>query len=151
MIKFHGIFSITILAAAITVAAITLLSHSWILALIYLGVVFFSFMGISFFYCAKCCCRIKRCAHVLLGKLTLLMPHRTEGKYSGFDIIATFICVGLIFGFPQYWLFHTLVAGLVFWLAAGFAFVEIFVFVCTACENRACVLNKNKMITGSTK
>jgi hypothetical protein len=49
------------------------------------GGCFFSFMGISFFYCTKCCCRIKSCTHVLLGKLTRLMPQRPQEKYSGFN------------------------------------------------------------------
>ncbi|MBN1799346.1 MAG: hypothetical protein JW822_12265 [Spirochaetales bacterium] len=149
--KFHGIFSIIILSAALTTAVITIFSYSWIFALIYLAVIIISFMGISFFYCAKCCCRIKNCAHMLLGKLTLLMPERKEGPYACFDIIAIFLCVGLMLGFPQYWLFHTPLLGMIFWLAAGFAFLEIFLFVCTACENHACVLNKNKASSGSTK
>jgi len=151
MKKFHGVFSIILLSGAITMAMIILFNHSWIFALVYLSMIIISFLGITFFYCTKCCCRIKNCAHVLLGKLTLFMPERAEGKYNTFDIIATFLSMTAILFFPQYWLAHTPVLCVIFWLLAGLAFLEIFLFVCTTCENRPCALNKNKALTSNTK
>jgi hypothetical protein len=142
MKRFHGIISMLILSAAVTMAIIVILPQSWLFALIYLAIIMLSFFAVSFLYCAKCRCRLSGCAHIIIGKLSLLVPKRTPGSYTPFDILGTFAAMGLILFFPQYWLVRYPPLCIIFWCLAGAAFLQIFLKVCTACENRACALNR---------
>jgi hypothetical protein len=142
MKRFHGITSMLILSAAVTMAAIVILLQSWSFALVYIAIIAVCFLAVSFLYCAKCRCRFSGCAHIIIGKLTLLVPKRTQGSYTPFDILGTFAAMGLILFFPQYWLVRYPPLCIIFWCLAGAAFLQIFLKVCTACENRACALNR---------
>ncbi len=142
MKRFHGIASMLFLLAAVTMAAIIILLQSWLFALVYLAIILFSFLTVSFLYCAKCRCRFSGCTHIIVGKLTLLVPKRKPGNYTSIDILGTFMAMGLILFFPQYWLVRYPPLCIIFCGLAGIAFLQIFPGVCTVCENRACAFNR---------
>jgi len=144
MKKFHGIFSLLIFAAAMIMAIVVILLQTWVFAVIYLAVIIASFLTVSFLYCAKCPCRLSGCAHVIIGKLSRLVPERRQGNYTLFDILGTFLAMGIILFYPQFWLVDYPLLLIIFWGLGGFAFLEIFLKVCTACENHVCALNRNK-------
>jgi hypothetical protein len=138
MNRFHGIFSGLLLFSAIVIAAAVLFIQSWILGLSYTVLVILSFVTISYFYCSKCCCRDKKCAHVYLGKLTKLLPERKQARYSTLDFSFTFLALITILFFPQCWLFKDLTLFFLYWGFSVMAFIEIFFFVCTGCGNELC-------------
>jgi hypothetical protein len=142
MKSFHGVASMLVFSAAVIMAIIIILMQSWVFALIYIAIIIVSFFTVSFLYCAKCRSRLSGCAHVILGRLTLLVPGRRQGRYTPADILGTFLAMGLILFFPQYWLIYNPPLFIIFWGLAGIAFLEIFLKVCTVCENRACALNR---------
>ncbi|MBN1595988.1 hypothetical protein JW933_08700 [candidate division FCPU426 bacterium] len=99
---------------------------------------------ICYSYCAKCVCRLTCCGHVMPGWLTRYLPSRKPGKYTAWDLCGTFIPMGFLVLFPQYWLWQQREFGLIFWGLLFLALLQVRLWVCPACQNRICPVLPNK-------
>jgi len=141
----HGIISIILAGLAIFIGIVAVFMDNMILALLYLAANILGFLIIVYSYCTKCAGRTK-CAHVVLGKITKLLPHREQSKYSFFDYAGVVVPFILIVAFPQFYLIKHLWMLIAFWLLLLVAVLEINKYVCTMCVNSKCLLCKNKCL-----
>jgi hypothetical protein len=141
----HGIISIILAGLAIFVGIIAVFEDSIILAMLYLAANILGFLIIVYSYCTKCAGRAK-CAHVILGKITKLLPHREQSKYSFFDYAGVVVPFILIVAFPQFYLIKHFWMLIGFWLFLLVAILEINKYVCITCVNSKCLLCKNKCL-----
>lgn len=136
--KFHGITSISWVAVAIVIAAVTAFLASRVLAIVYLVVCVVALTSVLFAYCAKCPCRT-HCSHVFPGKLAALLA-RQPGPYTSIEVAALVVAFILLLGLPQAWLWRTPLWLVVFWLLNAVAVVQIRRAVCPGCDNVYCPL-----------
>ena len=136
--KFHGVFSLLLISAAVVIAIVYLLSHSIGWGLVYLGIIMLANPIVLYSYCAKCLCREDACSHIIPGNLTHLLPIRRQGPYSFWDYFGTAISLVALFGFPQFWLWQSLAIFILFWILLLTGLFEILLFVCRACSNTNC-------------
>lgn len=139
--RFHGIFSLVLLVAAVAVGFFSMVAESMTLGLVYLGVAALSVPVIAYSFCTKCCQK-NSCWHVLPGIIAGRMPPRT-GAYSLWDILGFVLPAAILVLMPQTWLLKDMTLFVVFWLFVAVAGAEISLFVCRACSNKACPLNKS--------
>jgi hypothetical protein len=142
--RFWGIKSIAFSGAGLLIALINLFFYSSLKAYIYLSMLIILPLLIVYFYCTKCLCDGKTCAHYLLGKLSEFLPDRTKSKYNILDYSIVAISVLLILAFPQIELFRNKALFILFWILEGVAFVEINLFVCKNCKNKKCLICRSK-------
>jgi hypothetical protein len=136
--KFHGVFSLLLITAAVVIALACLISQSISRGLVYLAVLMIANPIVLYSYCAKCLCRVDSCSHVIPGKLTRLLPTREPGRYVFMDYCGTAISLIVLFGFPQFWLWQNPAMFVLFWGVLIFSLVEILFFVCRTCNNTNC-------------
>jgi hypothetical protein len=136
----HGIISLFLAIAAITLAGITIMDAGTEYLAAYSAACLVGSMLILTSFCAKCACR-ERCAHLLPGLAVRLLPKRRVGPYSAFDYLLTGIGGLLILLPPQFHLPTKPVLLIVFWLLLGIAFLQIRRRVCPACDNPNCPAN----------
>jgi hypothetical protein len=136
--RFHGLLSISLILAASMTGMTAISRESWLLAVIYLGIIVASWMAVIGTFCVKCPCRLDSCAHVFPGKITKIFPAKKPGSYSLKDMIITALALALIFTYPQYWLWKEKNLFITFWLMIIIALAEIYLFVCRGCSNRYC-------------
>ena len=136
--KFHGIFSLLLILAAVVIAIVYLLGNFRGWGLVYLGIIALSNPLILYSYCAKCLCREDACGHVIPGKLTRLLPVRRPGPYSFWDYFVTALSLAALLGFPQIWLWRSKGLFILFWILVTVGLVEILFFVCRTCRNTSC-------------
>lgn len=136
--KFHGVFSLVLIFAAVGVALIYMFNLSGAPGMIYLAVIIIAIPAVLYSYCTKCTCRDGACSHVLPGRLTRLLPARKPGPYSLMDYLVTGLSLIALFGFPQLWLWQTKIIFVVFWIILASALVEILFLVCRTCNNNSC-------------
>jgi hypothetical protein len=74
--KFHGVFSLLLIAAAVVIALAYMLSQSISRGLVYLAILMFANPIVLYSYCAKCICREDACSHFFPGKLTRLNRYK---------------------------------------------------------------------------
>jgi hypothetical protein len=140
----HGIISFFLILSAIATALGAVFPRSYIMALMYLGVVLLSFLLVLVSYCAKCPSRISGCAHVFPGKLTVYLTKRKEGPYSFSNILMTLLAIVAILAIPQLWLMYNIPSLVLFWVLIIIAVLEIVFLVCPDCSNRYCFLCSRK-------
>jgi hypothetical protein len=138
--RFHGLFSLTLVFAAVGIALIYMLKLSTASGLLYLALIIIAIPIVLYAYCAKCTCRNGACSHVFPGRLTRLLPARKPGPYSLMDYLGTVLSLLALFGFPQLWLWQTKTVFIVFWIILAAALVEILFLVCRTCNNQSCPL-----------
>jgi hypothetical protein len=136
--KFHGVFSLLLIAAAVVIALAYMLSNSLGWGLVYLVIIVFAAPIVLYSYCAKCLCREDACSHFFPGKLTRLLPNRKSAPYSFIDYFGTAVSLSIVFGLPQFWLWQNRSFFLLFWVLLAGGLVEILFFVCRACSNTSC-------------
>ena len=136
--NFHGIFSLTLVLASVVIALLYMLSLSPVLGLAYLVVIIIANPIVLYAYCAKCLCREDACSHVFPGKLTRLLPARTQGPYTFADYFWTAISLIALFGFPITWLWQSKVVFFGYWLLLLIGLAEILFLVCRTCRNKNC-------------
>jgi hypothetical protein len=136
--KFHGVFSLLLILASVVIALFCMLGNSIGWGVIYLGIIMLANPIVLYSYCAKCLCREDACSHVIPGKLTRLLPARKQGPYSFWDYFTTAISLVALFGFPQFWLWHSKELLVLFWILVTIGLVEILFFVCRTCGNANC-------------
>ena len=104
--KFHGVFSLMMIYAAVFLALIGLLDQSGLIIGGYILILIVAPLLIVYSYCSKCVCREDACGHVFPGMLTKILPERKQGPYSIVDMAGTALSLGLLFGYPQFWLWQ---------------------------------------------
>jgi hypothetical protein len=114
--RFHGVFSLILIFAAVIVALIYMLNLSGRLGLAYLAIILIANPIVLYSYCAKCLCREDACSHVFPGKLTRLLPGRQQKPYTFGDYFWTGISLVALLGFPQIWLWQSKSLFIAFWI-----------------------------------
>lgn len=143
-VRVHGIISAALVGIAVTVAVVVLFDISMVLGVIYLALSAAGMVGVIYAFCAKCPGKA-HCAHVLPGLIARRMS-RPAGPYTGVELAAVVVGVGLLVGFPLFWLWRS-VAGLIAFVALNAVAVwEITRFVCCTCDNVHCLVK-----TGGTQ
>lgn len=116
------------------------LSSNVLMGALYIVVIFLSLVIVAYSLCAKCPCRFHSCAHIVLGRLTRLLPRRRPGRYTfGDKVGATVYLVGL-HALPQYWLWQNKVLFALFWVLSITVFLVLHFAACPTCKNEYCSL-----------
>ena len=145
--KFHGVFSLLLIVAAVVIALAYMFSQSIGWGLVYLAVIMLANPIVLYSYCAKCLCREDACSHYFPGKLTRLLPDRKPAPYSLIDYFGTAASLFVLFGLPQFWIWQNRSFFLLFWILLVSGLVEILLFVCRACSNTNCPNRYKKIQT----
>ena len=135
--QFHGISSLGLVLAAITLAAVGIFQISWVVGVVYLVSCAVASLTILYVYCAKCPCPM-HCGHVFPGKIVLYFKSRTPGTYKNAELIVTGLALTLLIGFPQAWLWQHPGLLIAFWLMVAIAVIQIRTVVCRICDNIYC-------------
>jgi hypothetical protein len=136
--KFHGVFSLLLILAAVVIGAGYLLGNFTGWGLVYVGIIVLANPLVLYSYCAKCPGREDACSHVIPGKLTRLLPTRRQAPYTFWDYFATALALAVLLGFPQIWLWRSTGLWVLFWILTTVGLVEILFFVCRTCRNANC-------------
>lgn len=134
--RLHGMVSIGLLGAAISLAVVSGFVTSWIWGVVYLVVSGVGLMGVVYAFCAKCPCQ-ENCGHVFPGKLAALME-RQPGPYTRVEMAVVAVALLALVGLPQAWLWRYPMLLMAFWVLAVISMMEIRAFVCRACDNVHC-------------
>jgi hypothetical protein len=140
---FSGILSLLLVLIALTFGNYIIFEHSALYGYIHLMIILTSFLIVLYSFCAKCPCRLDNCGHYFPGKLTLLLPKRTPGKYTVSEFFGTTTALAAMIGFPQFWLLKNINYFSWFWTALLIAAILIRTSVCPACDNKECPGNNN--------
>jgi hypothetical protein len=138
--RVHGLTSLGLVGIAIGIAAAVLFQTTFALGLLYLGITVASATAVLYAYCAKCPCKV-HCGHVLPG-LAAKRFQRRPGPYSTLELGAMLLALLVLFAFPQVWLWSHTALFIIFWALSGVALVDIRRYVCRACTNAFCPLNR---------
>ena len=138
--KFHGVFSLLLILAAVLLALVYMFGKSISWALVYLGIIVLANPFVSYSYCAKCLCRNDGCSHVFPGKLTRLLPSRKQGPYTFMDYFWTSLSLIVLFVFPVPWLWQNKLLFFGYWILLIAGLAEILLFVCRTCRNENCLM-----------
>jgi len=136
--RFHGILSLLLITLAIIIGLIAILKSSLSIGLLYVAIILISCPVIVYSYCSKCDCRIDACGHVVIGKLTRLLPERQNSEYTALDYLGVLISFLFLFGFPLFWLWKNSLLLLLFITLSLLAYADILLFVCKGCQNHKC-------------
>jgi hypothetical protein len=138
MNRFHGVFSLVLMAVSLLFGVYALMSDSVITGVIYMAVIAISIAVILYSYCSKCDCRLNSCGHIIPGKLTRFLPDRPDRGYNIFDYVGVLIPLAMMILIPQLSLWKNKILFSLFWGFLIIALIEIFFFVCKACRNEKC-------------
>jgi hypothetical protein len=141
--RFCGVVSIGLVAISILIAVVTVFQVSLILAIVYLAGCAIAPLGIVYAFCAKCPCR-ERCAHIVFGKLAVVLTKRQPGPYAPAEIAVVGLALLWLLGLPQMWLWRAPLWFAVFWLLNAVAVLQIRLAVCPACDNVYCPLRPGR-------
>ena len=133
----HGIISLGLISAAVTIAAVALFNFSIPLGVCYLIGCSASTAAILAAFCAKCPSR-DNCGHLLPGKIVRHFKTRSEGLYTGYELMITALALLFLLGLPQIWLWHTAMLFISFWVLLIISLGQIAGKVCNHCDNRYC-------------
>ena len=139
--KFHGLMSLGLVGAAVVIAAVTAFAESLLLGVVYLAVCAGAIAAVINAYCAKCPCKAN-CGHVIPGKLALMLTHRRPGPFTKGDLAIVGVGLLILLGVPNVWMRQNATLTVVFWVLVVVGVVQIRSFVCRACGNNLCPLNK---------
>ena len=136
--KFHGVFSLILMMAAVAIALFYTISQSPGWGLVYLVIVISANPIVLYAYCAKCLCRENACSHVIPGKLACLLPQRKQGPYALADYVWTILALAALFGFPIPWLWRSKILFFGYLLLLLIGLTEILYYMCRTCCNENC-------------
>jgi hypothetical protein len=141
----HGIISIILAGIAMFIGFLAIYNTNQQMAFIFLIILILGFTIIAYSYCSKCALR-NNCAHVVVGKITNLLPQRKQTNYTFWDFIGVIVPFFLILAIPQIYLIKNIWMLVTFWGLFLLAYLEINKFVCTKCLNSKCPMCKNRCI-----
>ncbi len=139
--RFHGVTSLLWVGIAIGLAAVVLFRESVLLGVVYLAICAAGGTAVLYAYCAKCPCKV-HCGHVLPGIMATRFD-RTPGPYTPAEYAVVGIGLALILALPQVWLWQSPAVFAIFWVLTGIGLAQIRAFVCRACHNAYCPLNRD--------
>lgn len=140
MIKKHyGIIGLMMMTGAILVGLYGIIQFSPAAAGIYFIGSITILLIFVYAFCAKCPIR-DHCVHVIFGIMTHLMPGRTTGPYTRWDLIGMSLFFGFVALFPQYWLIRNPFLMLAFWVLFFGDLVITHYRCCQGCGNIYCGL-----------
>lgn len=142
--KIHGIFSIALIGISLLIALLTVTYFNQLMGVLYLLLEISLLLLIIYSYCCKCDCKEHNCGHVIPGRIAMVLPKRSQGRYSTADISSLIIAFLILLIFPQFWLWKSTFLLVAFWISLIIAGIDIVLFVCPSCKNRNCVLCKTK-------
>lgn len=142
--QIHGVMSLGLTAIAGLLAAIALFMTSAGLGVAYLLGCTVAGIGVLYGYCAKCPCK-GNCGHVFPGMLAQMF-NRVPAPYSPLEFGIVGIFVLLFIGFPQLWLWHYPKLFVGFWGLSIIGGAQILTFVCRACNNTQCPMNRHREV-----
>lgn len=139
--KVHGVFSLTLVMLAFILGIVVVFMSSIIVGAVLAAILILFYIFIPKLVCAKCPSR-ENCGHVVLGKLSqTFSPYCVKNMGLGDLIVLVFFMVPLVV-VPQFWLYKHLVFLIVYWALMLIGGADILLFVCPACGNIKCPLNK---------
>jgi hypothetical protein len=138
--RIHGLTSLGLVGIAILLAAVVLFQTTIALGLLYVGIAAAVSTVVLYAFCAKCPCKA-HCGHVLPG-IAAKRFQRRSGPYSTLELGAMLLALLVLFAFPQAWLWSHTTLFIAFWALSGVALVDIRRYVCRACTNSFCPLNR---------
>jgi hypothetical protein len=136
--KFHGVFSLLLISGAVSIGLVSILINSVAFGIVYMALILVCNLIVLYAYCAKCECREDDCRHIFPGKIASLLPSREPGAYTFFDYAGVAVPMAVLLGFPQYWLLGKKSLFVLFWVLVAFGLIEILLYVCRGCGNKAC-------------
>jgi hypothetical protein len=138
---FFGVTTYVTQIAAMLVGFFGIAQFSLPVAILYVAGCAVSFIIFVYAFCTKCPIR-QNCVHIVHGKLTKILPGRTQGLYSQCDRMGTLLYFGFLTIFPQYWLINNLYLMIIFWaiFLTGLAINSI--TLCHGCENLDCPVRR---------
>lgn len=126
----------------LTLGVSAVLRNNALLGILYIMVIFLSFITIAYAWCAKCPCRLDSCAHLWLGKLAQLLPPRKPGRLTSWDWVGALVYIAGLQFFPQYWLWQNKASFVLFWALSLATFLVGPLYACKICEHEHCSLNR---------
>ncbi len=145
--KLHGLISLSLFFFSQIMALTAFFLESPFYGLGYAVLLPGCCLAIVFSYCAKCPVRLTSCGHVIVGKITTLLPPRKQGPYTDLDYLIVLTSLLSLILIPQFWLWEHTGLLIAFWVSLFIAGTEINQFVCPECDNTHCIAcKKNKRI-----
>ena len=140
--RLHGIISLLLILTAVGYGAreISYDSGGWAAA--YLILTALLIPAVIYSYCAKCPCREHSCGHILPGLITKYLPQREQSPYNKYEYAVVGVSFGLMICIPLLWLADRGESVVVYAALYAASFAEIRLWVCPACENKNCPLNR---------
>jgi len=139
--KIHGIATLVFISLSFLLGIIVVFINSPIFGCFLAVDCILFFILTPKLVCRKCPCR-EECGHVLLGKLSRrLSPYCADDMGLG-DLVILCVLILPLVVVPQFWLYRDPVFLVLFWTMLLVSAFDILVFVCPACGNVKCPLNK---------
>jgi hypothetical protein len=115
-------------------------SSNVLMGVLYIVVISLSLIIVAYSLCTKCPCRFQSCAHIVLGRLTELLPRRKPGRYMFWDRVGSVAYLVGLHALPQYWLWQNKVVFALFWVLSAIVFLVLRFAACPMCKNEYCPL-----------
>ena len=139
-IRFHGVFSMTLLFSSLIMGLVFIAGESTALAIVYGIIIIVSFVIIVYAYCPKCNCRFDSCAHILPGLLTKILPEREQTEYTNLDMVGVILPLAITVLFPILWLWQDKIALAIYLAVIAIGIMEIRLILCPKCSNAKCTI-----------
>lgn len=141
-IKFvHGVVSLSLVTLAFILGISIVFLSDPIIGGVLAVILLLFFILVPKQVCRKCPSR-DACGHVLMGKLSSRMSLYCAKAMGWIDLLILLVFMLFLVGLPQFWLYKYPVFLIIFWVLMLVGGGEIFMFVCPACGNTKCPLNK---------
>lgn len=137
----HGLFSLFLVVLSFILGIVVVFLDSPIIGGLLSLVLVLFFILIPRQVCRKCPAR-GDCGHVIMGKLSRrLAPYCADAMGLG-DLLILIIFILPLVIVPQFWLIKYPVFMILFWVMMLVSAADILLFICPACGNMKCPLNK---------
>lgn len=133
----------SLLTIYLGIGAYAILSANLLLGGIYIILLLFSIILVSYSYCTKCSSCQKKCAHPQIGLIRKYLPHRIKVDYKFYDYVGIIPYIIIAQFIPQYWLWQNKIMFAIYWILSILVLSGILVSLCRSCENKFCKLNRN--------
>ena len=131
-----------LLLAALLVGLVGIALKSALAAVLYALMILVGLPALVYLFCGKCVCRGERCLMLFPGRLSLRLPPRKTETYTKADFAGILGTLVLLGAFPIYWLWQTKLLLVLFAVLGMAAHGEVALFVCKACDNCRCPVNR---------
>ena len=140
--RFHGVLTLALLIACLLVGLVAVALRSTPAAVLYGLIILVGLPVIVYLFCGKCACRGEGCLMLFPGRLSMRLPARKTDAYTRADFAGILGTLVLLAVFPLYWLWQSKPLLVLFAVLGMAAHAEVALFVCKACENCRCPVNR---------